>query len=199
VSIGNDVVDLGDPAIAAHHRRARFVARVCGADERRRLAVAADPRRLLWSLFAAKEAAYKVWVRRAPLVLAHRRFEVAADLASVGHGDATLALRVDGDARHVHAVAWDGDAPGLSGVAEIAAGVDAGVAARWLLCAAVAPHLGCAAHQLRVDRPPLPGGWTGAGPPRLLRGAAVVGVDVSLSHDGAFVAYATAPMLSARR
>ena len=29
--VGNDVVDLGDPEIAEHHTRGRFVARICCA------------------------------------------------------------------------------------------------------------------------------------------------------------------------
>ena len=55
--VGNDVVDLGDPSIRASHLSARFVARVCTDVERAALAEAADPKTLLWSFFAAKEAA----------------------------------------------------------------------------------------------------------------------------------------------
>ena len=194
--IGDDVVDLGDPAIAQHHRRARFVARVCNDDERRRVAAAHDPHRLLWSLFAAKEAAFKALEKRAPLILAHRRFEVAADLVSVRHASlgATLALRVTGGPGHVHAVAWLGDARWTGAVRALAADEDPSAAARRLLRAAVAPHLGCAVGALRVERAPRLGGWTGAAPPVVWRdhdGAwRDAGLDVSLSHDGRFIAVA---------
>ncbi len=57
----------------------------------------------LWTLFAAKEAAYKVVVKigEAP-GFAHRRFEVRPDSAAVRYGDRELILDVDADAERVH-------------------------------------------------------------------------------------------------
>lgn len=188
--LGNDVVDLGDPWTAARHTDVRFVARVCGEHERARLAVAADPRSLLWAMFAAKEAAYKAVCKLGPRpVFAHRAFEVAADLASVRFGDCVLALRVSIDGDRVHAVAWTGDEPAWS-VCALPAGADPSERARALLCESAGRALRCSPEALRVHRDPIDGSWDGYGPPRLERYGATVPVDVSLSHDGRFVACA---------
>lgn len=187
------MVDLGDPAIADHHERPRFVARVCAPDERDRVAGARDPKRALWALFAAKEAAYKVVAKLGPPPpLAHRRFEVAADARCVRWGDLVLALAIEHDADWVHAVAWRGAPPELRAVGPVAAGADASAAVRAAVCAAAAERLGCAPDAVRVARDPVPGGWTGRGPPYLLAGNRRASVDISLSHDGRFFAFALA-------
>lgn len=192
--VGDDVVDLDDPGIAGHHLRERFVARVCTARERAALAVAPDPRRLLWTLFAAKEAAYKAAVKlgRSP-GFAHRRFEVAPDLDAVAHADLTFHLRVEHGEGHVHAVAtWRGEAP-ISGVERLDDGSPgAGAAARACLVRAVAAAIGCEPAALEVVRDAQEGSWDGFGPPRLVRGGGALGADVSLSHDGRYVSFAAA-------
>ncbi len=57
--VGNDVVDLHDPDNRGKSGDDRFLGRVFTAEERALIAGAAVPDRLLWSLWAAKEAAYK--------------------------------------------------------------------------------------------------------------------------------------------
>ena len=117
-AVGNDVVDLTDPAIGRHHENERFVARVCSEDERLRVSTARD----LWSLFAAKEAAYKALVKLGGSPgFGHRALRVAADLASVTWGDRRLALVVTGDRDHVHAVAWRGGGRPIARVARAGA------------------------------------------------------------------------------
>ena len=115
--IGNDVVDLADPAIARHHENERFVARVCSEDERRRVVTARD----LWSLFAAKEAAYKALVKLGTnrAGFGHRAIHVAPDLGSVTWRDLRLTLRVTGDRDHVHAVAWSEDTEGAAPIVRV--------------------------------------------------------------------------------
>lgn len=190
--VGNDVVDLGDPQIAGHHLRPRFLARVLCEEERVRVVNAADPRRLLWSLFAAKEAAYKIVAQRAAVapVFAHRRFRVAPALDAVDSGDELFALRVGTDDDVVHAVASTAGCTPVVGLARVAPGADASAAARALLCAALAPVLGCAADELQVVRAPRPGSWDGQGPPRLYRRGVALAVQISLSHDGRWVGFA---------
>ena len=70
--VGNDVVDLRDPDIARHHERSRFVARVCTPDEVARVAASDDPHRVLWTLFAAKEAGFKVVAKLTPGIASRR-------------------------------------------------------------------------------------------------------------------------------
>jgi phosphopantetheinyl transferase (holo-ACP synthase) len=184
--IGNDVVDLGDPAIEDHHRIERFVARVCADEERPRVRSKAD----LWSLFAAKEAAYKalVMLGRDP-GFSHRAIVVAADRVLVRWGDYRLALRLTGDDDHVHAVAWDARLP--EPVAHASRTPEPpGDAARALACELTARATGLDVAALRVVRDPSPEAWDGFGPPRVERLGAPIGVEVSLSHDGRFVAAA---------
>jgi phosphopantetheinyl transferase (holo-ACP synthase) len=183
--VGNDVVDLDDAAITSSHLRARFVERVCHARERARVASALEPKVLLWSLFAAKEAAFKVVVKRGPVVFAHRRFVVAEDLGSVGFEGLELRLRVQVTGACVHAVAWLGAAPTSSEVVCIGLREDPGRVARKALLASFGEVDG-----LEVVREPVPGAWDGYGPPRVRRSGFWLPVDVSLSHDGRFAAYA---------
>jgi len=189
--VGNDVVDLDDPAIATHHVRDRFVHRVCHESERAELARADDPKTLLWSLFAAKEAAFKIVAKLDPKVpFAHSQFVVAKDLSVVVYRERSFSLRVETTIARVHAVASSGPDRPLSAV-ERADDMDASVAARELLCRSVAARIRCVASELEIVRAPLPGSWTGYGPPELVfRDGRALHADVSLSHDGRFVACA---------
>lgn len=194
IQVGNDVVDLTDPANAATRRHARFAERVCAASEQAALAAARDPDTHLWSLFAAKEAAYKVVTKlgRAP-GFAHRHLVVAEDLRSVSYDDLRLCLWLHADAAAgvVHALASTGSQRPWSALAAIAPRADPSFEARQLLCQALAPRLGAAPEELSVQRTERPGSWDGYGPPELLqRDRPAPGIDISLSHDGRFVAVA---------
>jgi len=180
--VGNDVVDLDDPAIAQTHQRERFVARVCSAPELQLMAASDDPKRLLWSLFAAKEAAFKALSKNGPLVFAHRRFVVSADLRSVSYDHQVLWLRVDVEGPCVHAIAWTDDETPVSGTGP--AGEDASAAARELLLRRLEVP------GLTIHREPTLGSWNGFGPPRLFRDGLEVNLDISLAHDGRFVGFA---------
>lgn len=183
--VGNDVVDLDDPAIADSHLRPRFLARVCAPSERAMIAAAVEPKVLLWSLFAAKEAAFKVVVKLGPRpVFAHRAFVVSPDLRSVRYGERVVPVWIDVQGACVHAVASTGATAPLSGVATLPDGADPGVEARRLLLSKIGGG--------EVVRDPAPGSWDGYGPPRLVRDGVTVDRDISLSHDGRFVAFAAA-------
>jgi phosphopantetheinyl transferase (holo-ACP synthase) len=186
--VGNDVVDLADLAIARHHEDTRFVARVCSDDERARVATALD----LWTLFAAKEAAYKALVKLGESPgFGHRAIRVAAGLDVVSWGERRLRLAVTGDSEHVHAVAWtDPSRSPIARAVRSQAGEGESDAARRVLRELVAEALGRAPEALEVVRDPSPGAWDGFAPPRLERSGERVDADVSLSHDGRFVAAA---------
>jgi phosphopantetheinyl transferase (holo-ACP synthase) len=190
--VGNDVVDLDDPVIGASHLRERFLARVLSPTEREHLASVTETKRYVWSLFAAKEAAYKVIAKRtvAPPAFAHRRFEVAHDFSSVSYGGLVMRLRLD-ETRggFVHAVAWTGLVAPISDVAELEATEDPSLGVRSRLLSALGGDA-----ELSVVREPRPASWDGFGPPRVLCGGRPVGLDVSLSHDGCFVAWAAVPV-----
>jgi len=190
--VGNDVVDLGDPMNASAHTRERLVARVLHEDERALLRASQTPNELFWSLFAAKEAAFKVVCKIGPRpVFAHRRFVVASDLRSVRHADVVLELQVvTVAATYVHAIASTATRAPLHAVEPIALDANPTAAGRRHLCEWVARALDCEASELDVVRVPLAESWDGEGPPQLIRAGATLDADVSLSHDGRFVAFA---------
>jgi len=188
---GNDVVDLGDPANAGAHERGRFVERGCGDRERAALAASSDPAGLLWSFFAAKEAAFKVACKLGSRpVFAHRRFLVEPSLTSVQHDGRTLRLSIERQGERIHAVAWTCGEPPLAIAASVSESDDLGRAARRLLVTSLARSFRCSAAMLAVVRNVEPEAWDDLGPPRLLRYGKPLDVDVSLSHDGRFVAFA---------
>lgn len=199
--VGNDVVDLGAPAAQSALSRPRFVARICAADELERIRAITDPAEalvLVWSLFAAKEAAYKVIARTAPeTVFAHRAFEVAPSLTEVRFAGTALALQIERRGEAIMALAWRGDitaADLVFGVASRAPDADPGQAARAALLSAVAAAEGLPLADLAVLRPPRPGSWDGHGPPVLTLRGRERPDPISLSHDGPYVAYAWFPV-----
>ena len=188
--VGNDVVDLDEPSNATAHLRERFVARVCNDDERSTLAATNDPRTLLWCFFAAKEAAFKVVAKLGPPPpFAHRLFAIAPDLRRARYGALTLSLSVRVGVSWVHAVASDQHEVLVRAVQRVT-GDELGVAARRLLRRVVARRIGRDETELEVVRQPRPGSWDGFAPPQLLLRGGPTGIDVSLSHDGRFVAAA---------
>ncbi len=188
---GNDVVDIGDRANAGAHERPRFVARVFDGEERRAIAASDEPAVLLWCFFAAKEAAFKLACKLGPRpVFAHRRFAVASTLAWVHHDGRAFPLWVDRVGDRVHAIAWTGGVRPFGAVSEVGPSEDPGAAARRLLATSVGRRLRCSPATLTVVRDADPAAWDDLGPPRLLREGAPVETDVSLSHDGRFVAFA---------
>jgi len=186
--IGDDVVDLADPEARADALHPRFDARVFAPAERAALAASADPGRLRWVLWAAKEAAYKLASQRDPrVVFSPRRFAVSLGARLPGRvlwpgGAARVQVRRVGDAAHATARPLDAPGGGLArGVARIAPGDDPSREARELARRGVARRLGLDARALyvvrrgRIPRLELPGGRALA---------------LSLSHHGAFVSFA---------
>lgn len=78
--VGNDVVDLRHRENIGKSGDARFIGRVFTARERDRISGTAKPDSLLWALWAAKEAAFKVVSRGDPAVCSTpRRYEILLD------------------------------------------------------------------------------------------------------------------------
>ncbi|MBW2267237.1 MAG: 4-phosphopantetheinyl transferase family protein [Deltaproteobacteria bacterium] len=185
--VGNDVVDLGDAETRNGPSHPRFDARVFAPTERAALAASVTPNRLRWSLWAAKEAAYKFGVKQTPgLVFSPRRFVVTLRpglVGSVRHpsGVADVALRADGDA--IHAVATEcGGAALVAGVASTDGVLDASKAVRELARERLAARLGVAPSALRMGR-------RGRVPTLELRDDPRR-FDLSLSHHGRYLAFA---------
>ena len=117
--VGIDVVDLHDPRCVGKSEDGRFLARVLAEPERDAVGIGPDPDRVLWRLWAAKEAAFKVItkLRGAPPPFVHASFRVepAGTRSGDGFGEVRweeLAVRVHwhelGD--RIGAIAWNGPA-----------------------------------------------------------------------------------------
>jgi len=192
--VGNDVVDLRARAVVSGPRHPRFDARVFAPAEHRALRESAAPNALRWTLWAAKEAAYKVAKKLDDAtVWSPLRFVVSLDGAcggTVEHAGRQIPVRVEADGERVHAVATD-RAEALAGVrsrvAELRAeDADPSAAVRSLAREELAPLLGAPPGALEFAR-------RGRIPLLRLAGRAAP-FDLSLSHHGRFVAYAAEPL-----
>ncbi|MBX7143401.1 MAG: 4'-phosphopantetheinyl transferase superfamily protein [Oligoflexia bacterium] len=99
-SLGNDIVDLKSPERVCHPR---FPSRICS--QREFLGIRDRNPEHIWTLWAAKEAAYKTLKRHnQSLHFSPCAFEVSEDFNHVTYSGQRLALRVDRSDSYVHAV-----------------------------------------------------------------------------------------------
>lgn len=220
LAIGNDIVDLAEPGAAGKARDRRFMDRVFTPGEQGRILGAAAPALALWKTWAAKEAAYKIASKvRGRIVFAHRAFEVEPGAGGTAGRCGRvrfdgLEIRVWWETARgcVHCVgqliqACPGSFPAswlrppqiVSDIVEhgqrIAgsltpaerASVHSTPSARARLVARrLFERLGL--HGVEVLRHRQESGWSA--PVAALEGRPLPGFDVSLSHDGRFVAAA---------
>ena len=187
--IGNDVVDLAHPGVKAGARHVRFDARVFCRAERAALGASGAPDRLRWMLWAAKEAAYKLLVKIDPAtVWSPRKFLVELDANLAGyalHEGRKLTVLLEEDGAHVHAIASDTEPSSEAQrwqVGHLAVGEQEGLAVRALAITGLAPELGLDASSLSFAKR--------GRIPILCQDDEPLGVDLSLSHHGGFVAWA---------
>lgn len=189
--VGNDVVDLREPSHRASFKRPRYLERVCGPAELRRVLGSEDPEATFWGLFAAKEAAFKALTKSAgPFPLCYAELQVSADAQTLGWRGSSFCLRLEYRGNSVHALVWTGTSVPAAAVRPRPAGQNESLAARELLIEQVSYRLGLETSDLAIRRPPRPDDWDGYGPPELWYRGQRLAVDVSLSHDGGFVASA---------
>jgi phosphopantetheinyl transferase (holo-ACP synthase) len=188
--IGNDVIDLQDDETRAGSQHPRFDARVFDGDELVMLRESADPDRLRWLLWAAKESAYKLLRRTLPdLPFIPRRFVVrtsaphAATVAASGH---VVPIRYDCGHDFVHGVAGcHGAGATLAAVRRIeSCRADASSEVRLFAAESIARLIRIESRDLRVDH-------DGRMPVLLRCGRPLPGT-LSLSHHGRYVAFAFA-------
>jgi len=204
--VGNDVVDLKDPENIGKSRDDRFLGRVFTAGERELIASAPSPDTLLWSLWAAKEAAYKAVSGADPAVCSiPRRYRVVLDAedaprkivrrtGKVITPRGELFLEVAVSEEWVHAVAA-GTEEALQRLCRRVERLEGGKGAvcpsafvRGALLREIARRLGCPVGDLSVVK-----NQDGLGAPRILFRGELLAAEVSLSHDGRFAAFAIDP------
>jgi len=193
--VGNDVVDLFDPAVVAGPRHPRFDARVFAPSEHRALRESAEPNPLRWAFWAAKEAAYKVAKKLdAAAVWSPLRFVVCFERGlegAVEYNGLRIPVQVERDEQRVHALATD-QVESLARLRSCVArledpdAADASAAVRLLAREQLAPLLSARPDQLEItrrDRIPV-----------LRMAGCDAPFDLSLSHHGRFVAFAAEPL-----
>ena len=195
--VGNDVVDLHDPESRPEALHPRFDARVFTSDEREALGVSAFPHSLRWTLWAAKESAYKVSKKLDPAVrFLPKDFEVRR-IAEGGEGGSVVVhetgpfdVRLDRTDEWVRAVATITAVSAPSAHRLVCAGIerlegpgaDPSRTVRELACAAIGSRVNVPPGQVRIA--------TDRGIPVALWRNRRLPVDLSLSHHGRFVAWA---------
>jgi phosphopantetheine--protein transferase-like protein len=209
--VGNDLIDLAAAHNCGRSRHSRFLERILTVAERNRIALENDGDHGVALLWSAKEAVYKAASKR-PLALtfAPRRWQVEVDsLASspgVREGSVTIAdgtqveVRWQQDNGWLHCVALLGDPPALLDkavaiTAELESGGDFRERERWgFSCAESAAVRNLAKRLLRghgvsdIEILRMRSGPVRS-PPKVYAGETpLCGVDLSLSHDGRFVA-----------
>ncbi|MEM9056841.1 MAG: 4'-phosphopantetheinyl transferase superfamily protein [Pseudomonadota bacterium] len=210
--LGNDVVDLADADNRASAANPRFADRVLSDGERRLFGSSAVAPLRLWALWAAKEAVFKALAKRdATLPFVQRAFEVSlaagsaltarrpaaqgAALGAVTHGAARIAVRWRWTAQWLHCeTVVDNALSRVCALDEDRPAPDAASAAVRRLAVGLLARLGVPA--ARIDRAP---GRGRGRPPHVVRDERVLaGCEVSLSHDGRFVAAAVSATPQAR-
>ncbi|NLX50479.1 MAG: 4'-phosphopantetheinyl transferase superfamily protein [Deltaproteobacteria bacterium] len=217
-NIGNDVVDLTSPANLQKSTDLRFLRKILTATEIDEVANAGMPDAALWSFWACKEAAYKVFSKQTgDAAFLPRRWSVCLERPLPWEGFAqtqpdgifpagwTGKAVVTAEERrvfcrlfitetHVHSLAADETGALERAVARVVPlqnGWGASVAVRESLVTALADFFREDPSLFTVVRPAREDGLPG--PPLLCRCGAATGLDISLSHDGQFMAYAFLP------
>ena len=192
--VGNDVVDLHDSESRPDALHARFDVRVFTFDELEALSASASVHELRWTLWAAKESAYKVAKKLDPAVrFLPRDFLVrwvAERRALVIHETGSFEVRVERTDEWIWAVATHTAAGAASTEHQVSTGIerleapgaDASQSVRELACAALGSRMDLPPGEVRIgaDR----------GIPVALWRNRRLPVDLSFSHHGRFVAWA---------
>lgn len=102
--VGNDIVDLREPSALLKSQDLRFIERVFTPAEQARIRSAAKPSNELWRLWTAKESAFKIYRKLDPAVIfRHRGF--AVEQATVHCGDFKCAVEWRETPDYIHALA----------------------------------------------------------------------------------------------
>ncbi len=211
--VGNDVVDLDDPALRGKTGHARFLERVLAPSEREAVSRAEDPHVALWTCWAAKEAAYKVVTKLdgEPPVFVHRAFVYTAEAVEYDGRRIPIHVRRAGPALHVVASVgvdpsevsattvrldewggpWHGPLERLlprftPREADAVHSVHS-AAVRLGARAALSDALQVVERRLEIVCAP---GYTGRRPPAVLLDGEAAPADVSLSHHGKWIGWA---------
>ncbi|HRT71180.1 MAG TPA: 4'-phosphopantetheinyl transferase superfamily protein [Syntrophales bacterium] len=199
-------MDLRYPERVGKSRDTRFVSRVFTADERALISSSSAADAMLWTLWAGKEAAFKVMkkyrpdISSVPRAYTVRPVEWEGGCISLGMAETpegAVPVRFFHDAaRSIHAVGAGrtgdlGDVVwGVEVIDDGGAAVsttDQSLLVREALIRRLSAHTGLGTARMEVRRL---GDSRRLSPPVLFVDGRPADVDISLSHDGRFIAYA---------
>ncbi|HOJ51117.1 MAG TPA: 4'-phosphopantetheinyl transferase superfamily protein [Syntrophales bacterium] len=178
----------------------RFINRVFTSDEEHLIRKALDKDGVLWAIWACKEAAYKAAVKCAPVPFIPRNFTLLLnDETSLEANDGRLwvntpvglfRVQLKRGRDFVHSLAFSADLVEEKVICRIwpLESEEDGKALRGKIIAFLSSHLRCPPGELEVRRSR---SRQGLGPPVLYLRGKRVGVDMSISHDGSWGAFAS--------
>jgi len=210
-------VDLTDPANSQKSKDARLIERVFKSAEADLIFSSPDPDQTLWSIWACKEAAFKAISKaekKKRISSSPLKYSVSLDLSGPGDWIArararmfrgsvitpagSVPLRLVRNSNYVHALASTGadDAIGSAfwtvckvnlNRSDITADIQS-MLVRRAVKTKVAGYVNADPKDLEIVRPKK--NDSSLGPPVLLVGGKQSSIDISLSHDGVYLAYA---------
>jgi hypothetical protein len=207
--VGNDIVDLQTPEAIGKAGDSKFIQRVLRRDEQEFVFNSECPDSLLWTFWAAKETAYKAISKTYPDVSsAPRRYPVTlhdgGDLNSLFGGVDTpkgsVAVNISIYEDYIHCIGITDQGTGLDRIVWGAQKIDSdkkmetaslsareSAMARRLAKERIAECLNLNLDDIHILRNQFP---CGNGPPFVYIKGKEGNIDLSLSHDGRFAAFA---------
>jgi phosphopantetheinyl transferase (holo-ACP synthase) len=198
--VGNDVVDLREPANAGKSRDSRFLKKILTNAEIEFVLNAGNPDTALWSCWAGKETAYKVLKKSFPdAAFLPRQWTVTFNKQQVKYsngevnipGKGSVYIRLFSNSNYVHCVGADV----LSALDKLIWSVEAlperekinpSLYLHNCLGQSLAKHFSLNSHNIKIKRTRENGELQ---PPHVYVSGRKTDIDISLSHDGRFVAY----------
>jgi phosphopantetheinyl transferase (holo-ACP synthase) len=203
IHVGNDVVDLCAPQ--AQGKTLRHMRKILTNDEMQIVLESRHPHSLFWIYWAAKEAAYKAMRKsNSDMVFSPKRYSVLIDF-DINHGSVitpkgSVPVRIEVNKDWVHCIAMTDDAGCFEMVKSGIEHIDQGSfqnertladvesrAVRWAVRKILAESLCVKTDEIDIVRTADHHGKLQ--PPIVTINGLSSDVDISLSHDGRFVAY----------
>jgi phosphopantetheinyl transferase (holo-ACP synthase) len=207
--VGNDVVDLKTPEARNKSLDVRFIQKTLNHDEQRVVFLSENPDSILWAIWAAKETAYKAVSKSIPDITSAPRYYPVALVCGNREAEAFGAVYTPGGvvpvkiffhSDYVHCIGGTGCSRNLEeilfGLGEIGSDEEhfsyslaeqESLAARKLIKNRIASCLGRNPDDIHVV---YENDHRDQGPPKVSFKGQKDPIDISLSHDGRFAAYA---------
>ena len=200
-TVGNDVVDLKEPANAGKSSESRFLKKILTNAETDLIRNAENPDAALWSHWACKETAYKIVKKSFPgTAFLPRQWQVTFNKRESTHSDGEVAIsghdsvfiRLFTNPQYIHCIG--ADVP--IALEKLIWSVEdlpekeennPSLYLRYCLGQRLARYYSLNSHQIKIKRTRKNGELQ---PPRVYIGGNKTDIDISLSHDGRFIAYA---------